>query len=168
MRLEVAEAVELDGLAVSSSRIRSLIIEGRMAEARRMLGRPYRIRGSVVRGAARGVKLGYPTANISGIDTLLPPDGIYAGRAWVDQSAHWAALSLGSNPTFDENALKVEAYLLDFQGDLYDRPLQIDFYGRLRETRRFDSVKALVQQMAVDVAAVRLVADGAEYEKDQG
>jgi riboflavin kinase/FMN adenylyltransferase len=165
VRLEVAEPVEVDGQAVSSSRIRSLVIEGRMADARRMLGRPYRIRGTVVRGAGRGLKLGFPTANLSGIDTLLPPEGIYAGRAWVGPSAHWAAVSLGSNPTFDESALKVEAYLLDFQGDLYDCTLQIDFYGRLRETRRFDSVRALVQQMAVDVAAVRLVADERTDEK---
>jgi riboflavin kinase / FMN adenylyltransferase len=157
MRLEVAEPVEMDGQVVSSSRIRQSIIEGRMDDARQMLGRPYRIRGEVVRGAGRGTKLGYPTANITRIDTLLPPDGIYAGRAWIDQSSYPAAVSIGSNPTFDETALKFEAYLLDFNGDLYDKRLQIDFFTRLRETRRFDSVPALIEQMTQDVAAVRRV-----------
>lgn len=167
MRLEVAEPVEVDGQAVSSSRIRALIIEGRMAEARQMLGRPYSIQGVVVRGAGRGAKLGYPTANITQIDTLLPPDGIYAGQAWIDQALYTAAISLGSNPTFDETALKVEVYLLDFQGDLYDRRLQIDFFTRLRETKRFDSAKSLIDQMALDVAAARLIAAKTEAEKIQ-
>jgi riboflavin kinase / FMN adenylyltransferase len=167
MRLEVAEPVDVNGQAVSSSRIRALIIEGRMAEARQMLGRPYRIRGVVVRGAGRGAKLGYPTANITQIDTLLPPDGIYAGRAWIDQSGYTAAISLGTNPTFDETALKVEIFLLDFQGDLYDRPLQIDFFTLLRETKRFDSVEALIKQMALDVASARSIAAKAENEKNQ-
>jgi riboflavin kinase / FMN adenylyltransferase len=158
MALEVTEPVEVDGQIVSSSAIRKLIVEGCVAEARRMLGRPYRIHGLVVRGAGRGAKLGYPTANIAGIDTLLPPEGIYAGRAWVDKFSHMAAISIGSNPTFDETALKVEVYLLDFDGDLYDLDLQIDFYDRLRETRRFDSVDALISQMAIDVSDVRRVA----------
>lgn len=162
VRLELAEPVEVDGQVVSSSKIRALIIQGRMAEARQMLGRPYRIRGFVICGAGRGAKLGYPTANITRIDTLLPSDGIYAGVAWVDQSAHPAAISLGSNPTFDETALKVEVFLLDFQGDLYDRALQIDFFARLRETKRFDSVKALTDQMVLDVAAARRIAGEAE------
>ncbi|MGA2059927.1 MAG: bifunctional riboflavin kinase/FAD synthetase [Thermoguttaceae bacterium] len=164
VRLVVAEPVEVDGQVVSSSKIRALIIQGRMAQARQMLGRPYRIRGLVVRGAGRGAKLGFPTANITAIDTLLPPDGIYAGRAWVDQSAYAAAISLGSNPTFDETALKVEAFLLDFQGDLYDRTLQIDFFARLRETTRFDSVRALTDQMALDAAAARSIAAQSENE----
>ncbi len=164
VRLDVAEPVEVDGQVVSSSKIRALIIQGRMADARRMLGRPYRIRGLVIRGAGRGVKLGFPTANITGIDTLLPPDGIYAGRTWVDQSPYAAAVSLGANPTFDETAWKVEVFLLDFQGDLYNRPLQIDFFTRLRETRRFDSVKALIDQMASDVAAAWAIAAQAENE----
>jgi riboflavin kinase / FMN adenylyltransferase len=162
VRLVVAEPVDVDGQVVSSSKIRALIIQGRMAQARQMLGRPYRIRGLVVRGVGRGAKLGFPTANITGIDTLLPPDGIYAGRAWVDQSAYAAAISLGTNPTFDETALKVEVFLLDFQGDLYDRTLQIDFFAHLRETTRFDSVRALTDQMAIDAAAARSIASEAE------
>ncbi|HEY4760320.1 MAG TPA: bifunctional riboflavin kinase/FAD synthetase [Thermoguttaceae bacterium] len=167
IRLEVTPSVEVNGQIVSSSLIRSLVFQGRMMEARQMLGRPYRIRGIVVRSAGRGVKLGYPTANIEQIDTILPPDGIYAGRAWVDQDVYTAAISLGSNPTFDETALKVEVYLLDFHGDLYGRPLQIDFLTRLRETKRFDSVDALVAQMALDVAAVRSITAELENENPE-
>jgi riboflavin kinase / FMN adenylyltransferase len=164
VRLVVAKPVEADGQVVSSSKIRALIISGQMAEARQMLGSPYRIRGLVVRGAGRGTKLGFPTANITQIDTLIPPDGIYAGRAWVDQTAYAAAISLGSNPTFDETAMKVEVFLLDFQGDLYDSTLQIDFFDRLRETTRFDSVRALTDQMTLDVAAARSIATKPENE----
>jgi riboflavin kinase / FMN adenylyltransferase len=104
MPFEVAKPVDVAGKIVSSSRIRSLVLEGGMAEAATMLGRPYRIRGVVVRGAGRGTKLGYPTANVGQIDTLLPGVGIYAARAVAE--GHWypAAVSLGSNPTFDEGA----------------------------------------------------------------
>jgi riboflavin kinase/FMN adenylyltransferase len=168
MKLHVAEPVEVDGQVVSSSKIRALIIAGRVGEARRMLGRPYRIRGNVIRGAGRGLKLGYPTANIANIDTLLPADGIYAGRAWAGQSSYAAAISLGSNPTFHESALKVEAHLLDFQDDLYDQLLQVDFFARLRETRGFDSVGALVNQMAVDTADARRIAAEADHENNEG
>ncbi len=168
LRLEVTAAVEVSGQIVSSSAIRGLVLVGRVDEAGQMLGRVYRIRGIVVRGAGRGAKLGYPTANITQIDTLLPCDGIYAGRAWVDQTAHSAAISIGCNPTFHETALKVEVYLLDFQGDLYDRPLQIDFLARLRETRQFASVGALVEQMALDVSAVWSIAAEVGNGKDEG
>ena len=117
MPFEVAEPVEIEGQIVSSSRIRSLVMAGRLDEARAMLGRPYRIRGVVVRGAGRGAQIGYPTANLEQIDTLLPGEGIYAARALAGGVWHPAAVSLGPNPTFDEGRLKVEAHLIGFQGD---------------------------------------------------
>jgi riboflavin kinase/FMN adenylyltransferase len=153
MPFDVAEPVEIGGQIVSSSRIRSLVAAGRLNDARTMLGRPYRIRGVVVRGAGRGVQLGYPTANVGRIDTLLPGEGIYAARACAAGAWHPAAVSLGPNPTFNEGALKVEAYLIGFQGSLYDQPIAVDFLARLRDIRRFASVDALVAQMAQDVAA---------------
>ena len=116
MPFEVAEPVEVGGQIVSSSRIRSLVAAGRLDEARQMLGRPYRIRGVVARGAGRGRQIGYPTANVERIDTLLPGEGIYAARARADESWYPAAVSLGPNPTFGEGELKVEAYLVGFQG----------------------------------------------------
>jgi riboflavin kinase/FMN adenylyltransferase len=143
---------------VSSSRIRSLVAQGQIDPVRRMLTQPYRIRGTVVHGAGRGAGLGFPTANLDRVDTLLPGEGIYAGRAWCDGAAHDAAVSVGPNPTFGERALKIEAFLLDYTGSLYDRPLEIDFLARLRDTQRFDSVDALLAQMNRDVQHVRRIA----------
>jgi riboflavin kinase / FMN adenylyltransferase len=152
MPFETTEPVEVGGRMVSSSRIRESIMAGRIEEARAMLGRPYRIRGVVVRGAGRGAGIGCPTANLDRIDTLLPADGIYAARVQVEDQCYPTAVSLGPNPTFGEGKRKVEAHLVGFQGDLYDRPIEIDFLARLREIRRFPSVEALRVQMAADVA----------------
>ena len=125
--LEVVEPALVDGQVVSSSRVRTLISAGAVADAARLLTRPYRIRGKVVHGQGRGNKLGYPTANIGDIDTLVPGEGIYAGQARIDGRSYAAAMSLGSNPTFDESEQKVEAFLLDYHGDLYGLPIEIDF-----------------------------------------
>jgi riboflavin kinase/FMN adenylyltransferase len=105
-----------------------------------------------VRGAGRGATIGYPTANLGSLDTLLPGEGIYSARACIEKSWHPAAVSLGPNPTFGEGKPKVEVYLIGFQGTIYDRSIEIDFLTRLRDIRRFDSVEALVEQMACDVA----------------
>ncbi len=158
---EVAEPVEVEGQIVSSSRIRLLVMAGRVDEARAMLGRPHRIRGMVVRGAGRGATIGCPTANLDQIDTLVPGEGIYAARALADGRWHPAAVSLGPNPTFGEAGPKVEAHLIGFQGMLYGQPMEVDFLARLREIRRFDSVDALLAQIAGDVAqTVELVGNG--------
>jgi len=155
--LEIVDPVQIDGAEVSSSRIRQLLACGQIAAANRLLGRPHRIRGRVVRGAGRGNKLGFPTANLDSVDTLLPAPGIYAGRAEADGCWWPAAISLGPNPTFDESVAKIEAYLLDYQGCLYDRPLTVDFLARLREIKRFDSVDNLIAEMTADVAQVRRI-----------
>ncbi len=152
MPFAVAEPVEIQGQIVSSSRIRLLVAGGRLDDARAMLGRPYRIRGVVVRGAGRGAQLGYPTANLEQIDTLLPGEGIYAARATAGGVWHPAAVSLGPNPTFDEGGLKAEAHLIGFQGTLYGQRLEVDFLARLRDIKRFATVEELLAQMARDVA----------------
>jgi riboflavin kinase / FMN adenylyltransferase len=155
--LDVVPPLEMDGRIVSSSAIRDLISQGRIERANRLLFRPYRIRGIVSRGAGRGTKLGFPTANVEAYDTLLPAVGIYAGRALVDGTAWPAAVSLGPNPTFDEGRLKVEVYLVGYDGWLYDRPMEVEFIARLRDMRRFDSAESLIAQMKLDVAeTVRL------------
>ncbi len=156
--LDVVEPVPFEGQIVSSSRIRRLLAEGQCESAGRMLTEPYRIRGTVVRGAGRGADLGYPTANVAGVDTLLPREGIYAGRALVDGRSWPAAISLGPNPTFDEGAQKLEVFLIDYGGDLYERPIEVDFLSRLRDIVRFDSVGQLVAAMERDVAAAREIA----------
>ena len=111
----------------------------------------------MVHGQGRGNKLGYPTANVGAIDTLLPGEGIYAGQAWIDGRSYATAMSLGGNPTFDESEQKVEAFLLDYHGDLYGRPIEIDFLARLRDIKRFDSAGQLIDQMALDVQETRRI-----------
>ena len=157
--LDVVEPVEIDGAIVSSSRIRSLVASGQVEVARSLLTQPYRLRGKVDRGAGRGTGLGYPTANVAQIDTLLPSEGIYAGRTHTHGASWPAAISVGSNPTFGEDALKVEAHLIGFCGSLYDQPVEVDFLARLRDIQRFDSVEQLVTQMDRDVAAARQIVE---------
>lgn len=156
--LAVVDPVVIDEQPVSSSRVRVLVGRGAVDDARRMLTRPYRIRGTVVHGAGRGRDLGFPTANLERIDTLLPAEGIYAGRAYIDGRSWSAAISLGPNPTFDDGRLKAEAHLLDFRGTLYDRTIEIDFLSRLRDVQRFRSVEELVSQMDRDLEAARRIA----------
>ena len=156
LSLDVVEPLVVGDCFVSSSRVRSLIQGGNVAEAGSLLTRPYRIRGMVTHGAGRGAKIGFPTANVDAIDTLLPALGVYAGRAIVAAGVWPAAINIGPNPTFGEHALKVEVHLIDFAGNLYGQPLEIDFLTRLRDIRPFASVEALKEQLARDVEAARL------------
>lgn len=155
MTLRIVEPMSINGQMVSSSRVRALVHQGRVEEARRLLIRPYQIHGTVERGAGRGTGLGFPTANLGAVDTLLPAEGIYAGRALADGRDWPAAISVGPNPTFDEGTRKVEVHLVGFQGDLYDRELAVDFIARLREIRKFRSASELVTQMVQDVEATK-------------
>lgn len=150
--LDVVEPVVMDGQIVSSSRVRKLIAQGLMDEARRMLTHPYRIRGMVAHGAARGGKLGFPTANIEAIDTLLPAPGVYSGIGYTAKMTWPAAIHIGPNPTFGERGLKVEAHLIGLHEQIYGEPLEIDFLGRIREVRTFANVELLKEQLAADVS----------------
>lgn len=141
---------------ISSSRIRNLIRDGDVDQARYQLTRPYRIRGMVTHGAARGRTIGFPTANVAAIDTLVPANGVYAGKAWVDELSHDAAIHIGPNPTFGEQASKVEVHLLDFDGNLYGAPIEVDFISRLRDICEFESSEKLKQQLNRDIAATRV------------
>lgn len=156
--LEVVPPVVAEGEVVSSSRIRRLVASGQVRPAARLLTRPYRLRGQVIRGAGRGKHLGFPTANLDGISTLIPAEGIYAGRVAIGDRLLPAAISLGSNPTFDDGQRKVEVHVLDFDGWLYDRELEVDFVDRLRDIQRYASVDELLVQMHRDVAATRQLA----------
>jgi riboflavin kinase/FMN adenylyltransferase len=155
--LEVAEPVGGERAMVSSSTIRSLVASGQIADAAKLLGHAYRIEGVVVAGARRGQQIGFPTANITGIETLLPADGVYAGLAAVGGREFAAAINIGPNPTFHENARKVEVHLLDFSGDLYGQTLAVDLDDRVRDVRKFGSREELVDQIRNDVAAVRVL-----------
>ena len=146
---------------VSSTRIRKLLLEGDVAGAARLLGRPHEVRGVVQHGDARGRELGFPTANVAVPgDILLPADGIYAGwHVRPDGTAHPTAINLGRRPTFyvDAETSLLETHLLDFDGDLYGEPARVRFVARLRDELRFDSVDDLVRQMATDVDEARAV-----------
>lgn len=157
--LEVVPPLRIDGEVVSSSRVRRLVAKGQIDEARRLLTEPYRIRGMVRHGAGRGARLGFPTANVDAIDTLLPAAGVYAGRGLTSAGCWPAAINVGPNPTFGENAIKVEVHLIGFHGSLYGEPLEVDLVGRLRDIRTFAGPDELRSQLQADVmAAERLLA----------
>ena len=158
--LDVVTPVEIAGQLVSSSRIRKLIATGDVALATQMLGAPYRIRGLVTHGAGRGASIGFPTANLAGVDALLPALGVYAGRAWADGQLHTAAINVGPNPTFGDSGVKVEVHLLDGEVELYGKTLEVEFLAKLRDVRQFGSVEELVTQLKSDVAAAREIAAG--------
>ena len=156
--LTVVPPLEADGGVVSSSRVRAALEGGDVAEAARLLGRPYRLHGRVGTGQQRGRTLGFPTANLEPMWTLAPGDGVYAVRVPF-QDATWAgAANVGSNPTFGEHARKVEVHLIDFSGDLYGRELAVDFLQRLRDTRPFAGVADLREQLRRDVEQARRLA----------
>jgi riboflavin kinase/FMN adenylyltransferase len=157
----VVPLVEVNGVPVSSTRIRNLLGEGEVDTAARLLGAAFRLRGEVVGGDQRGRDLGFPTANIVPDPKLAcPGNGVYACRV----GEHLAAVNVGVRPTFGSDLqLLVEAHLLDFQGDLYGERLTIEFVERLRSEQRFGSVEDLVAQMHRDVESTReLLASGVE------
>jgi riboflavin kinase / FMN adenylyltransferase len=159
--VQVIPAVTVEGLVVSSTKIRELLHEGNVGGARMLLGRPFDIDGRVVRGAGRGRTIGVPTANVAVEGELLPHPGVYAGTASLleDGRVAWtkrAAINLGTNPTFGGGALSLEAHVLDHEGDLYDRRLRVAFHARLRGEERFSDVAALIAQIKKDIDAVKV------------
>ena len=160
VRFTVVPPFELNGVAVSSSRVRTALLAGDVTEAARLMNRHYSIRGTVGTGMQRGRTLGFPTANLEGVETLLPGDGVYAVRVqWNDQ--RWGgAANVGPNPTFGERARKIEVHLIDFHGDLYGATLAVEFVAHLRGTRPFSGPAELVEQLHRDVNESRLRLSG--------
>lgn len=158
--VDALQLSEVAGGPASSTRAREAVRAGDMELARAVLGRPFDLDGEVVPGDDRGAALGFPTANIA-IDEAYahPPIGVYAGRAIHGEEIYPAAVNVGVNPTFggDEAGIppRIEAYLLDFSGDLYGRTLRIEFHKRLRDERKFDSPDDLIEQITRDVEATR-------------
>ncbi|MBV2151726.1 bifunctional riboflavin kinase/FAD synthetase [Kitasatospora sp. SUK 42] len=151
-----------DGEPFSSSLTRRLVETGDMAGANEVLGRPHRVEGVVVRGAQRGRELGYPTANVETVPhSAIPADGVYAGWLTAGGERMPAAISVGTNPTFDGTARTVEAYAIDRVGlDLYGLHVAVDFLTYLRGMEKFDSIEALLDRMADDVKRARELTDG--------
>ncbi len=151
--MEVVDAVFADGEAISSSRVRGLVAAGEVAVARRLLTRPYRLRGIVARGAGRGAQLGFPTANLAAITTVLPAHGVYGGAAHVAAERWPAAINIGPNPTFGETGTKVEIHLIGFSGSIYGEMVEVEFLDRLRDVRKFAGIGELRTQLNQDVRA---------------
>lgn len=145
------------GIIVSSTMIRKAIYEGRVEDARRMLGRPYRLSGCVVKGDGRGRKLGFPTANLdTWVEQALPARGVYAGVAWLPDGCYPAAINIGMRPTVTSGELMtVEAHLIDFSDDIYDQQITLDFLYRTRDEERFSSPDHLITRLEKDVVQTR-------------
>ena len=151
-----AEPVMEGGQPVSSSRIRQALRAGDMRQVAACMGRPFRLSGVVVQGAQRGRKLGVPTANLAvWPEHAIPANGIYACRAHVGDATYSAVTNIGTRPTFDNGARTVEAHLLDFQGDLYDRTLTLDLIEFQRPEIKYPSIEALIAQMQTDIQVAR-------------
>lgn len=166
--VSIVEPVADDDQIYSSSAIRTLLADGDVQRAAAMLGHWWRVSGRVVGGAKRGTGLGFPTANL----TLAPGTdlafGIYAVRVWLDGKSHPAAAYLGTRPTFDDGAPVLEVFLLDFDGDLYGREIEVEFIAFVREDRKFESIDALKAQMAEDAERARRMLAEAPSAPDLG
>ncbi len=158
--VETVSALGDESGVISSTEIRKLISTGNIVDAARLMGHPYRLSGIVVRGDQRGRTIGFPTANIDySIDKLIPPNGIYACWVYLTGEKYQAAVNIGINPTFtpDKKSINVEAYLLDFDREIYGETLELEFVFRLRDELKFDSVEALIAQIGLDVEQTRKI-----------
>ena len=153
--LTIVPPAMIVGGEASSSRVRTSLLKGDIAEAAKVLGRPYRLHGVTAVGQRRGRTLGFPTANLDPLLNLAPGDGVYAVRVQVKDAVWPGAANVGPNPTFGEDARKVEVHLIGFNGDLYGQPLAVDFIRRLRDTRPFKGVDDLIDQLRRDIDQAR-------------
>jgi riboflavin kinase/FMN adenylyltransferase len=154
-RAHVVAPLQVDGVPVSSTEVRAALQRGDLAVATRFLGRPYSVGGTVVHGAGRGRTLGFPTANVKPDRPVLVPAGVYGCDLLLDAVAHHAVVNIGVRPTFGEATPTVEAHVLDFAGDMYDRQVVLRFLEPLRPERKFASVDDLKAQIAEDIKEAR-------------
>ena len=157
IQCHIAKSFDDAGSMISSSRIRELICARAMTAAVELLGHPYRMSGTVRHGAGRGRTIGFPTANLAEIQTLLPAHGVYAGATEIDGNCYPVAVSIGPNPTFGEHREKVECHIDGFTGDLYDQKLAIDLFREVRALQSFGSVKELISQIQNDIEVCRRI-----------
>lgn len=150
--VNVVTPLEINGEVVSSTTIRKAMAEGNMKKVHKLTGRYFSLHGRVVTGAGRGEGLGFPTANLDvNSGQALPPDGVYAGLAHINGKIYQTMTNIGKDPTFGATERTVEAYLLDYSGDLYGHELRVDFVAKLRNEKKFASVDDLKKQVAEDV-----------------
>jgi riboflavin kinase/FMN adenylyltransferase len=149
-RADKIDPVRYKDFVVSSTRVRRLVAEGRLDEAGALLGHPYYIDGIIVEGRRRGREIGFPTANTTTENELLPPHGVYATTMTIDGVVHAGLTNIGTRPTFGETETTIETHLLGYSGDLYGRTVRLGFVLRLRDERRFEDVDALKAQIEAD------------------
>ncbi|MDY6987942.1 MAG: bifunctional riboflavin kinase/FAD synthetase [Thermodesulfobacteriota bacterium] len=148
--------VEAGPRRISSTEVRNLVKEGQMAEARELLGRHYQVRGTVTRGRDRGGRLlGFPTANLRLTDELCPKGGVYTVTVEVENKTYDGVANIGYSPTFDNGEFSIEAHILDFDQDIYDQPIRVNFIQRLRGEKKFSGPEALATQINKDIAQAR-------------
>jgi riboflavin kinase/FMN adenylyltransferase len=156
----VVPPLKIKGTVVSSTTIRKALAAGDMLKVRSLMGRPFKLSGKVVTGYGRGASLGFPTANIDVIsEHALPPDGVYAGWARLNGKAYQTMTNIGKDPTFGLQKRTVEAYLIDYNGDLYGSDLQLDIVARLRDEKKFADVEELKKQVAEDIREGKNILD---------
>jgi riboflavin kinase/FMN adenylyltransferase len=154
--VEAIDAVQVDGIVVSSTSVRHTLLEGDVRRAMKLLGRPYSLSGTVVKGYRRGSEIGIPTANIESQKELVPALGVYAVIAELDGGSHPGVLNIGYSPTFGDNRLTVEVHLLDFpREELYGKAIDVLFIDRIRDEMKFESPKELVKQIERDIERAR-------------
>lgn len=154
--VKVVEPVYVDNKVVSSSRIRELISEGKVEESKKMLGRPYTLIGKVIPGSKRGNKLGFPTANIELTDDFaIPKTGVYLTNTIVDNKRYISATNIGYNPTFNEDVLKIETHILNFEENIYGKTIEIEFLEFIRDDIKFDNPGDLIEQMRLDIDLIK-------------
>ncbi len=152
-QVHVVPPVYVENILVSSTSIRNLVQEGKLHEAKRLLGRDYQVGGTVIKGKNRGGRLlGFPTANLALIDELVPKRGVYMVEVLVADRIYDGLTNIGYNPTFGDGAFSVETHILNFQEDLLGKQIHVKFIERLRDEKTFESVEALVAQIERDIA----------------
>lgn len=155
--VHVVGPIKVEGILVSSTKIRQLVMDGEVCLASKLLGRPYSIEGSVIPGHSRGRELGFPTANITTPNELPPKEGVYAVTVHIEGKVYHGAANIGKNPTFGDDKPSYEVHLLDFDEDLYGKFIKIKFIKRVRDEFRFKSVDELVKQIHKDVGRIRAI-----------
>jgi riboflavin kinase/FMN adenylyltransferase len=161
-RVRIVESIVSDAIIVKSSKIRQFIQMGEMPVAERLLGRAYHIRGQVVKGKGRGAALGFPTANLKPNKSLYPAEGVYAVWVFYQGQRFMGAMNIGKNPTFDDQVLSLEVYIMDFDKRIYDDDVEVRFVKRIRREQTFQSPEALVKQMHKDVDEIRRILEREE------
>jgi riboflavin kinase/FMN adenylyltransferase len=150
--VEIVDPVEVDGKLVSSTAIRRAVAEGLVEEAAALLGHPFALTGAIQRGAGRGSKIVFPTLNLASEQELLPGHGVYATESLVREKLYRSVTNVGVRPTFDGHGLSIESHLFDFTDSITDGPMEVRFWKRLREERKFPDAEALRGQIALDIA----------------